>query len=92
MEMLEYIKNYSSDYFSKVLQNARNIHPDYKTALQERMLLSERTRGNIADNEMKAQLQAYIDSMNYIGGMEYGYLYFQGYTDCIKLLQFLKII
>jgi hypothetical protein len=90
--MLKFIKQYTGEYFSEVLQNARKTSPEYETAVQERILHSQVVGSLLSDNEKGTQLRAYLESIHDATLMESELLYFQGYLDCIEILRFLRII
>jgi hypothetical protein len=90
--MLEYVKQWTGEYFNEVLQNARKTHPDYETAIQERIRHSKNADGLLSSSEKDLQMQAYISSIYHVAGLESELLYFQGYLDCMELLRFLRVV
>ena len=90
--MLDYIKQYTNEYFNEVLQNARKTCPDYETALQQRIARSREANTILSDGEEASQFKAYIASIYHAAGLESELLYRQGYSDCMEVLRFLGVM
>jgi len=83
--IINYMKQWMSEYFNGVLQKVREDHLEYYEAIQECNDGSEKIKELLLQKD--SLVQAYVDAISDRSSIEQNLLYLQGMKDCFSILK-----
>ena len=88
--VIDYMKQWTAEYFSEVLREASEHEVEYQEAIQECRDGSEKIEGLLLQKE--SPVQDYVNAVLCRSGIEYDLLYVQGLRDCVSILKGLRVL
>ena len=88
--VIDYMRQWTSEYFSEVLQEVKKHHVEYEEAIQKCVESSERIKGLLLQKD--SPVQDYEYSMMHRSAIEQDLLYAQGLHDCVAILKELRVL
>lgn len=88
--VIEYMKQWTGEYFSEVLQKSKKHDVEYQEAIQKCRDGSEKIEGLLLQTD--SPVQDYVDAVLLRSGIEQDLLYVQGLNDCVAILKGLRVL
>ena len=88
--VIEYMKQWTGEYFNKVLMETKKHDVEYQKAIQKCRDGSEKIESLLLQKD--SLVQNYVDAVLCRSGVEHDLLYAQGLQDCVAILKGLRLL
>ena len=88
MSIIEYMEQWSGEYFSEIFREEKKINRTYREASQQLAEIADILNRNPTEKIIDDYSDAIYDKFE----IESGALYAQGFRDCFALLRFLRLL